>query len=238
MKCVIVDDELMARKYLEKLCQKEGDLNVLAVCENAKEALEVLNEHEVDILFLDVEMPGLSGFELLNQLPYQPNVILTTSHKDYAFEAFEYEVSDFLKKPISLPRFRKAVEKVRAKEELLSTETSKGGNGNDEFKTDEIFVKDKNRLVKLSFDDILYIENVGDYVKVVTLDKKNYVIHGTIKSFAKKLPERHFLKVHRSYIINLHKIKDIEGGSIVINGNVIPVSRSHKSMLMDRLKIL
>jgi DNA-binding LytR/AlgR family response regulator len=235
MNCVIVDDELMARKYLEKLCQKENDLEVLAVCENAEEALEILNDSEVDILFLDIEMPGLSGFDLLNHLAYQPNVIMTTSHRDYAFEAFEYEVTDFLKKPISLPRFRKAVEKVRAKQELMS----ENGNGKeDEFNTDEIYVKDKNRLVKVRFEEILFIENVGDYVKLVTTDKKNYVIHGTIKSFAKKLPDRHFLKVHRSYIINIHKIKDIEGGSLVIDGNVIPVSRSHKSMLMDRLKIL
>lgn len=231
MKCVIVDDELMARKYLEKLCQKEGDLEVIAVCENAEEALDLLNDQEVDILFLDIEMPGLSGFDLLNNLAYQPNVIMTTSHRDYAYEAFEYEVTDFLKKPISLPRFRKAVEKVRAKQDLMSE------NG-ESFTTDEIYVKDKNRLVKVRFEEILFIENVGDYVKVVTTDKKNYVIHGTIKSFADKLPEKHFLKVHRSYIINIHKIKDIEGGSLVIDGNVIPVSRSHKSLLMDRLKIL
>jgi DNA-binding LytR/AlgR family response regulator len=228
MKCLIVDDEKMARTYLEKMCQKIEDLEVVASCENAEEALEILEEDKVDILFLDVEMPGLSGFDLLNYLSYQPNVVMTTSNTEYAFEAFEYDVSDFLKKPFNFPRFRKAIDKIKSEEKQVE----------DSFSTEEIYIKDKSKLVKVKFADILYIENVGDYVKVVTKGKKNYIVYGTIKSYAKKMPEKYFLKVHRSYIINLHEIKDIEGGSVVIDGKVIPVSRAHKSLLMDRLKIM
>lgn len=228
MKCLIVDDEKMARTYLEKMCQKIDDLEVVASCENAEEALEILEEDKVDILFLDVEMPGLSGFDLLNYLSYQPNVVMTTSNTEYAFEAFEYDVSDFLKKPFNFPRFRKAIDKIKSEEKQVE----------DSFSTEEIYIKDKSKLVKVKFADILYIENVGDYVKVVTKGKKNYIVYGTIKSYAKKMPEKYFLKVHRSYIINLHEIKDIEGGSVVIDGKVIPVSRAHKSLLMDRLKIM
>jgi len=228
MKCLIVDDEKMARTYLEKMCQKIDDLEIVATCENAEEALEILEDQKVDILFLDVEMPGLSGFELLNYLSYQPNVIMITSNTDYAFEAFEYDVSDFIKKPFNFPRFRKAIDKIKTEEKQVE----------DSFSTDEIYIKDKTKLVKVKFADILFIENVGDYVKVVTKGKKNYIVYGTIKSYAKKMPEKYFLKVHRSYIINLHEIKDIEGGSVVIDGKVIPVSRAHKSILMDRLKIM
>lgn len=228
MKCLIVDDEKMVRTYLEKMCQKIDDLEVVASCENAEEALEILEEDKVDILFLDVEMPGLSGFDLLNYLSYQPNVVMTTSNTEYAFEAFEYDVSDFLKKPFNFPRFLKAIDKIKSEEKQVK----------DSFSTEEIYIKDKIKLVKVKFADILYIENVGDYVKVVTKGKKNYIVYGTIKSYAKKMPEKYFLKVHRSYIINLHEIKDIEGGSVVIDGKVIPVSRAHKSLLMDRLKIM
>jgi len=190
--------------------------------------LEILEEDKVDILFLDVEMPGLSGFDLLNYLSYQPNVVMTTSNTEYAFEAFEYDVSDFLKKPFNFPRFRKAIDKIKSEEKQVE----------DSFSTEEIYIKDKSKLVKVKYADILYIENVGDYVKVVTKGKKNYIVYGTIKSYAKKMPKKYFLKVHRSYFINLHEIQDIEGGSVVIDGKVIPVSRAHKSLLMDRLKIM
>lgn len=236
MKCLIVDDELMARKYLEKLCAKMPVLDLVGSCASAKEAMEVLQKEPIDILFLDVEMPGLSGLELLNQLPFLPKVIMTTSKTEYAFDAFQYQAVDYLKKPINFPRFRQAIEKILESEETVGQTTSAAAPVQDE-EVEEIFIKDNNRLTKITLKDILYIENIGDYVKIITKDDQ-YTIYGTIKGIAAKLPEKNFLKVHRSYIINMKEIVDVEANSILIDKKLIPVSRAHKQQLFDRLKLL
>ena len=238
MKCLIVDDELMARTYLEKLCAKVPALELIASCSSGEEAIELMNQNQVELLFLDVEMPGITGLELLNHLVYLPKVIMTTSKKEYAFEAFEYQVLDFLKKPISFPRFRQAVEKV-----LLQEEQSQIKNNEEKvtpeapFVDDEIYIKDNGRLVKVRYKDIFYIENVGDYAKVVT-KSDSHTVHGTIKGIASKLPKKYFLKVHRSYIINIKEIVDFESNSILVGDKLVPVSRAHKQDLLDRLNLL
>ncbi len=239
MKCLIVDDELMARTYLEKLCAKVPTLELVASCASAEEAIDLMNEKQVDILFLDVEMPGLNGLELLNRLSYLPKVIMTTSKKEYAFEAFEYQVVDYLKKPISFPRFRQAVEKVLMEQEMTQeANTSVNPENNLETVIDEeIYIKDNGRLVKVRYKDIFYIENVGDYAKVVT-KSDSHTIHGTIKGIASKLPKKYFLKVHRSYIINVKEIVDFESNSILVGEKLVPVSRAHKQDLLDRLNLL
>ena len=237
MECLIVDDELMARTYLEKLCAKIPSLEVVASCESAEEAMEIMNDKPIGLLLLDVEMPGLTGLELLNTLSYLPKVIMTTSKKEYAFEAFEYQVVDFLKKPISFPRFKTAIEKVFAQEDRSSIGTSANRNNQEEDITDEIYIKDNGRLVKVRYEDIFYVENVGDYAKIVT-KTSSHTIHGTIKGIASKLPKKYFLKVHRSYIINIKEIIDFESNSILVGSKLVPVSRAHKQELLDRLNLL
>ncbi len=226
--CIIVEDELMSRKSLQRLCYQHGLLDVRAVFNNATSALDYLAEQDVDLIWLDVEMPGLSGFDLLEQLPSMPYVILTTGKIEYAFEAFQYNVTDYLKKPIYLPRFKMAVEKV------LDLKARAKASPSDERQ--EIYIKTDGRYIRLPFATISYIENTGDYVKIFTATQ-TYIVYATMKYLEEKLGVQ-FLRVHRSYIVHLDKIVDIEENTLVINNKVIPISRANKSELMNRLNLL
>ena len=223
---IIVDDEPLARSFLERYCERTGFLEVAGSFPDSLSALEYLNANEVKLLFLDVEMPGDSGFRLLDQLSYMPKVILTTSKTDYAFDAFQYHVTDYLKKPITYNRFIEAVNKVIEKEK----------NSKNETRTDDIFIKSEGKFIRLSFKDILYIESMGDYVKYFT-PVKNYLSHSTLKSVEEKMDARQFMKVHRSFIVNLNKIKDIKDHSLVIEGKVIPISKAIKPEVMERINV-
>ena len=227
IKSIIVEDELMARKSLRRFCEKIEEIDIVEEFENGESALEYLSESQVDLIFLDIEMPGCSGLELLESLPVLPQIIFTTSNKEYAFEAFEYDVTDFLKKPISFARLQTAIEKAKKIAIALDGNSDAG----------DVYVKDKGKLIRLQYEDIFYIENAGDYAKVNT-GSKNYIVHGTIKGFEKKLPSNLFVRVHRSYIINLNKIVDIEENSVVIDKKVVPISRAQKPILMERIKML
>ena len=228
LKCLIVDDDLMARKSIERLCEKNEHLQLLGTFDNGNDALVYLEKETVDLLFLDIEMPELSGIELLNQLIALPMVIFTTSKTEYAFDAFEFQAIDFIKKPITAQRFEQAVTKAFEtvkKRQIYKTQTN------------DIYVREDGRFIRVPCDDIQFFENVGDYVRVKTI-KTQYIIHGTLKSIDEKLNDSRFLKIHRSFIINLDKIKDIEENSLVIEKTVIPISRANKSELMARLKVL
>jgi len=226
--CVIVEDLQVAADYLAKCCEKSGMLEVQGHFTNVQEALEFLNKNSVDVLFLDVEMPGATGFDLLDQLAYFPRIILTTSKSEYAYNAFEYNVTDFLKKPFTYQRFQEALNKL----------TSAAGDSNiSSTASDHIFIKCEGKLVRLNNDDILYIESMGDYVKFVTVDKK-YITHNTIKNLEEKVNRQCFIKVHRSYIININKIDDIRENDLFIKGNEIPVSKAHKAEVLKRLNII
>jgi DNA-binding LytR/AlgR family response regulator len=163
--CIIVDDDLLARKSLERLCTRHEALSLTGTFESATGAIEYLSETEdqVDLIFLDVEMPGMSGIEFLNQLTIMPMVIFTTSNADYAFDAFEYKAVDFLKKPISIPRFEQAVAKA-----IEANPLSKGSQAPSSESSDELFVKEDGRYIKIACDNILFFENVGDYVRIKT----------------------------------------------------------------------
>ncbi|MDB4727640.1 LytTR family DNA-binding domain-containing protein [Saprospiraceae bacterium] len=228
MNCMIVEDDLMSCKSLERLCKKVEDINVVRICENGKEALEAVSHESLDLIFLDIEMPELNGIDFLNNAVSLPQVIFTTSKTEYAYDAFEYQVTDYLKKPIAFPRFQIAVEKA--------IETHKKNNAY-RTKADEVYIREEGRLVRVPYDDILYFENVGDYVRVKTT-AFSHVIHGTLKGIDAKLTNPEFLKVHRSFIVNLSKIKDIEENTLVIDKKVIPISRANKPILMGRLNLL
>ncbi len=231
IKCLIVDDDTMARTALQRLCTKQDQLEVIGDCESAEAALEFFKnpENEVDLVFLDMEMPGISGRELLDLLPVTPMVIFTTSKTDYAYDAFEYGAIDFLKKPISQPRFEQAVQKV------LNLQS---GNQLFQASTMNIYVRSEGKFIRLNCDDILFFENVGDYIRIRTASGGNHIIHGTLRGVDERLKDPRFLKVHRSYIVNLDKIVDIEENTLVIDKSVIPISRAHKPLLMNRLRIL
>jgi DNA-binding LytR/AlgR family response regulator len=229
-KCIIVDDEPMAGGFLQHYCEKLGTVSVAGVFENAHDALELLKKEKVDILFLDVEMPGLSGFQLLDQLVYMPKVVLTTSKTDYAFNAFQYNVTDYLKKPIPFSRFQEACNKII--ESLQKTQVTNISVSH--APQDDIFIKSDGKFIRLTYEDILYIESMGDYVKYFT-SARSYVTHSTLKAVEEKVTPNNFIKVHRSYIVNLKKVKDIQDNTLVIEGKVIPISKSLKPDVMQKI---
>jgi len=237
IRCIIIDDEPMARKSLERLCAKHGELEVVANFEDGESALEWLEENagSVEIVFLDVEMPGISGIEFLAQAPAIPAVIFTTSNAEYAFDAFEHRAVDFLKKPITLPRFEAAI--ARAVEQLQPKGNAANTASFGQASSTEIFVREDGRYVRIPCEDILFFENVGDYVRIKTTTGQ-HIIYGALKSVDEKLTDPRFLKVHISYIVNLQKIKDIEETTLVIEKTVIPISRAHRGELMSRLNVL
>lgn len=227
LKCIIVEDEIMARKTLQKFCDEHDSLSLIEVFENAEDALLFLDKVEVDLIWLDIEMPGLSGIDLLKNLNSMPQVIMTTSKTEYAYEAYQFQVTDYIKKPILLSRFKLAVERAS---ELKARKTAASPERH------EIYVKSDGRYIRLAYDDILYIENIGDYVKIVT-KKQSFVVHTTMKYLEEKLGDT-FLRVHRTYIVHLDKIVDIEENTLVIENKVIPISRANKAELMNRLNML
>lgn len=228
LNCVIIEDLKVAADYLVRCCEKSGRVEVKGQFPDVDTALEYLNSNTVELLFLDVEMPGATGFELLDNLAYQPKVILTTSKEKYAYNAFQYNVADFLKKPFTYNRFIEALDKISMHEEMPVARPAAGNH---------IFIKSDGKLIRLNNDEILFIESMGDYVKFVTRDK-NYVTYNSIKNLEEKVNKDYFMKVHRSYIINLLKIDDIRENDLFINGIEIPISKNLRAGVLKRLTIL
>ncbi len=226
MNCIIVDDDEMSRVSLEMLCKKIEDIEVQQVFSSGIDALNWLKDNETDLIFLDIEMPDLSGMDLVKSVESLPQIVFTTSHPKYAVEAFEYKVADFLPKPIQFPRLLKAIERV---EEI---------NGNVRRESqNEIFIRVDGKFVRLDLNQILYIESLGDYVTFVT-DTKKFTVHSTLKNIDDKIRNDNFLKVHRSFIVNLTKVVDIEEANLVIKDKVIPISRAHRPLLLKRINPL
>lgn len=232
MKCIIVDDDDISRLITKKLCEKHQQLELINQFDSPVDALKFLNNEEIDLIFLDIHMPTFNGFDFMETLKSKPQIILTTSDENFALKAFEYPlVVDYLLKPINEQRFNKALEKVNFKAVLSTTLVEAKENQK------HLFVNVDKRLVKIDLNDINLVEAKGDYVLIKTKEK-NYIVHSTLKNVQDKLPESIFCKVHRSFLINLSKIVDIEDSSIVIGNDVIPISRSNKQDLMDKLNLL
>lgn len=220
---IIVEDLNSAAVLLQRHCERSGIIDVLGHFTSAEEALHFLIANPVDLIFLDVEMPGKSGFEFLDLLVKKPMVILTTSSTAYAFNAFEYHVTDFLLKPFTYQRFLDSIKKL----DKINPNTSPV----ESF----IFIKVNGKLLRINYSDILYIESLGDYVKFVTPQKK-YITHNTIKNLEATIHSSDFVKVHRSYIINLNAVEDLQDNNLLIGGSYIPVSKANKSKLVQKLR--
>lgn len=245
MKCIIVDDEAMARLIINQFCEKLENLEVVEQFPNAMQAIKYLNANEVDLIFLDVHMPDFTGFDFIQTLKNPPKVILTTSDEKSALEAFEYDcIVDFLVKPMALPRFVKAIQKVEKlieNTQLTENQSKTIVAEKETFSTEntntDLYVNIDRRLVKIDIPSIYLIEAKGDYIQIKT-ESKNHIVHSTLKKIEEKLPQDVFFKVHRSYIININKIIDIEDNSVLIKKDVIPVSRSNRPELMKRINLL
>jgi DNA-binding LytR/AlgR family response regulator len=236
MNCIIIDDEKMARVIIKTFCNEIEDLHILHEFSSAIEAIKFLNENTVDLIFLDIHMPNFSGLDFIKSLKNPPKIILTTSDNKFAIEAFEYDfIIDYLLKPIKLPRFIKAIEKLNKKE--ISSNSLLNEVHNTLDVENDFYINIDRRLIKIDLPSIYLIEAKGDYIKIKT-ENQDYTVHSTLKKIEEKLPDSLFLKIHRSYIINLKKIVDIEDNSVLIKKDVIPVSRSKRPELMKRLDLL
>ena len=231
IKAIIVDDEPLALDVLESYIAQLPELELVARCENALEAREVLKEHDVDLMFLDINMPQLTGIDFLKTLSVKPNFIFTTAHPNYAVEGFELNAIDYLMKPIPLERFMKAVNKVI---DMQVGETSTPEKKKENF----IFVKADKKLIKVNFDDILYIEGLKDYVIIRQKEGRVITLH-TMKSLESKLPDHIFKRIHRSYIVNIGAIDAIVGNMIELKEKSqvkhIPIGKNYRE---DLLKVI
>jgi len=232
MKAIIADDEEMSRKLIKQFADRTGMLDVKGVYSNVLEIRELIKEESIDIVFLDIEMPGMSGIDLLRSTEIIPQVILTTNHKEFALEAFEYDITDYLAKPINYARFLKAIQKAF---EIHKTKKSQQETTDEERK--ELFVKLDYRMVKINVDDILYIEAYGDYVKIYQPGKK-YLVNSTLTNIERSLSSRQFIRVHRRYVVRLDKISEIRKNSVLITDIEIPVSKSYKAELMESIRFI
>ena len=231
MKCIIVDDNKMARMAIKQLVSQLSNVDLVGECNDAVEALDILNSSQVDLLLLDIEMPGMTGLDLIKKLGNtKPLIIFTTAKKDYAVEAFELNVIDYLIKPIALPRLKQAIDKAQ---EALDSNKQEVKVEEQEF----VFVKDNGILKRIAIDDILFLEAMGDYVKIHTA-QKFHIVHATLKSIENKLIPGKFLRVHRSYIVAINKIDFVEEGVINIGKIPVPVADAYRSVLNQRLNLL
>ncbi|WP_420582464.1 LytR/AlgR family response regulator transcription factor [Reichenbachiella sp.] len=228
MKCIIVDDEPLAIEVIESYVERIDALELVGKFRNAIKAFDYIQSGEpVDLIFLDIQMPKLTGIEFLKTLTEPPKVIFTTAYREYALEGFELEVLDYLLKPISFDRFMKAVSKALNQSKEVEISTSAEGD-------DFIFFKCDKKMIRVGLKDILYIESIKDYVKIKTAEKE-VVTHQKISVLETKLPANHFIRVHRSFIINIPKIESYSASEIELNNESIPVGRNYKVEVMEKL---
>lgn len=227
IRTLIIDDEPLAREILESHAAQIPELEVLASCGNALEANEIVQSTEIDLVFLDIQMPQINGLDWLRSLRNPPLVIFSTAFSEYAVEGFELNAVDYLLKPIAFDRFLKAVNK--AKEQLRSR---KPDTGSEQY----MFVKADKKLVKVSFEDIVYIEGLKDYV-IIRLEQDRVITLQTMKSLEEKLPTALFKRIHRSYIVNIQKIQALDGSMIEVSlknqTKLLPIGKNYRDEVLD-----
>ena len=233
VKCLLVDDEPLAIKLIENHISKIDSLEVVATCNNALKAYEVLNTQEIDLMFLDIKMPNITGFDFLKTIKNPPKTIFTTAYRDYAIESYDLEVVDYLLKPITFERFLKSID--RFLREINKTTLSEKEVIQDEF----ILIKSGNKHHKIKIDEILLIESLKDYIRIHTVDDKQIISKYKIGKIEDELANKKFLRIHRSYIINTHKISAFTLNDIEVNSVKIPIGASYKDRVvafLDKIK--
>lgn len=232
LNCIIVDDEPIARDILTNYVQRIPMLNLVKNCSNATEAYEAIYGNNIDLMFLDIRMPVISGIEFLRSLRHPPAVIFTTAHADFALEGYDLDVVDYLLKPIVFERFSRSVQKV-VDRMLREKPAGKQPGG----QPDHMFIKMDYQLIRINYDDINYIKAEKDFCTIF-LENKKLLVGNQLKFFEEKLPADLFFRIHRSYIVSLKKIKAIKGNVVLAGGDELPVSSSYKNDLERKLRIL
>lgn len=225
MQCIIVDDEPVARKILREFIAQVHFLELSAEFETAVKAEAFLLNNNADILFLDIEMPKLSGLEFLKRAAVKPLVILTTAYPEYALEGYELDIIDYLLKPIPFSRFLKAVQKAKEYAELKNATSAHPFSSG-------LFVRSERRIEKIELKDILYIESMGNYVNIYTENKK-IIAYLTLKGLESQLPSNDFIKIHQSFLVSFSRINAIEGNNIKIKDKLLPISRNYRDAVMQ-----
>jgi len=224
IKCIIVEDELLAQQVIQSHMQRVEHFELVGVCNNALEAKEILKNQQVDLIFLDIQMPGMTGLNFLRTLQNSPFIIFTTAYAEYAVESYEFNVVDYLLKPISFERFLKAVNKIIDNKSLPFKEKN--------TKADHIFIKSSGKFFRINFSEIIYVEGMKDYLKICTADSK-FITHQTMNEMEKLLPAEQFIRVHKSYIVSIARIKSIYGNNIETSKLTIPIGINYKEKVMQ-----
>ena len=228
LSCVIVEDDVISLKVVEALAEKTGMLEVKNMFTSPGQAIPWLMENEVDLLFLDIEMPDMTGLEMLRVLTYKPEVIIVSGNPSYAIEAFDLTIADYLLKPLKdYSRFVTAVNKVVAKKRTTLPNS----------KRNQLFVKIDSVLLNIDVDSIILIEAFGDYIKIHTAEKV-HAVYSTLKKMEDKLDSKNFVRIHRSYIVSLSKITNINANNLEINKKIIPISGSYRDDLLNKISVL
>ncbi len=234
IKCIVVDDEPLAIRVIESHIEKINDIELVAKCSNAIEALDILKNNKIDLIFLDIQMPELTGLEFLNTLQNPPTIIFTTAYRNYAIDAFELDILDYLLKPITFERFCKSINKfyklLTNKQPEALGNTSLKQVGPDPF----IYIKRNKTMIKILLKDILFIESIKDYIRIHT-NKDSYMTKQQIGVIEKNLPDEYFIRVHKSFIVSIEKITTFSPNHIGINDNNIPIGRSYKAYTLSKL---
>lgn len=225
-KCIIVDDEPLAIEVIKTHVESLGLFRIMAECSNPIEALPVLTSENIDLMFLDIQMPGLKGTDFLKNLINPPKVILTTAYRDYAFEGYELNVLDYLLKPVSYERFIRAIDK------FLDIESRKPADSSD---SEFIYLKINKKIHKVMIDEILYIESIKDYLVVHTVGGDLIAKH-TISTFEHLLPEKEFVRIHRSFIVSIRKIKRFNAHDVEIGKKELPIGPNYQASVFEKLK--
>lgn len=227
LKCLIIDDEPLARKGLKEYLDDVDFVQLLGEFDNPVKAMDMMMKEKVDLIFLDIQMPKMTGLEFLKSLPHPPLVIFTTAYPQYAVEGFELSAVDYLLKPFSFDRFWKAVLKARARKENPQATSVPA-------EEDFFYIKSDNKLVKINYADVQFVEALQNYVAIHT-DQKKYITYLTFHSIEEYLPSNRFVKTHKSYIVAMHKVESIEGNEILIGKHRIPISRTEKEAVLEKL---
>lgn len=234
MNCIIVDDEPLALDLLEDFISRIPFLNLVAICKNGFEAANAVRNKKIDLIFLDIQMPDISGIQLLQSLTIKPQVIFTTAYHDYAVEGFNLDATDYLLKPFSFERFLKSVNKAYDLFQLKSKNDNTRLKDTSSNERNYIFVKEGSSTVKIILSEILYLESLKDYIKIYT-PQKTFITLMALKTMAEKLPQDKFIRVHRSYIIAFSKIDSIQRNRIIIGENWIPIGDQFKETFFNSL---
>lgn len=230
MNCIIVDDEPLARKAIEKLVSQTDNLDIIGSFNGVEATLAFMTKNAVDLIFLDIQMPGVNGIEFARTIPDKTLIVFTTAFHEFASESYEVDAIDYLIKPVKLGRFQKAVEKAQTYCRLFQTDQAKSNIEN--ITTDYIFVKSERRIFKVHFSDILYIEGLKDYVIIYLLNQKVITLMN-IKTIHDLLPKHSFVRVSKSYIINVHNIDAVDNNTVYIRENEIPIGNVYRDHFFD-----